>query len=405
MKYLNKLLPVIWAVAFALIFQTAQAQQNIDANRMNRDINIMENILQELFKTSWAGHGSTVQVATGAFPFGRSNDIRGTYLPGYGVIFTIDGGPPAFVMMSDAEGENSTYAFRYGDNGDGEEVTEEAVLKRIKEFLRDYGSTIGQLSEDEHVMVIYDTQKSNRINPFFISADKETKKNILPTISVVASKKDLNAYRSGNISESQFDNRLNVTKVASDTRQKLDLKVLANIFETAFKDQDEPGFMVRGSVSYLSLDNFGALFSFDARYGSSSFSRIFSPDIDIKPSDIASVDVRKGEDGESRITIRKKDDEERTIEIAESRKQQKADVVKAYNTFVNSLKEYLVDYGRTLSSVQSDQHILVSVSLSSRIDEVPDRIDLQIRKSVLEQMDRGSIDRDRALQEITLREY
>lgn len=391
-----------------LIFaqQPVCAQSNIDTNRMSRDINIMENVLEEMFKTSWAAHGNTVRVSSGSFSFGRSEDIRGTYLRDFGIIFTIPGGPPAFVMMSDSDGDKSSYSFRYDDSEEGEPVTEESITNRMVEFLQDYGSTIGQLSDDDKVMVIYLSHSPNRSVTIFHSRGDEkekTSRQQLPKISAVATKGDLQAYRSGDISSDEFRSRLDISTADAGKDQK-DLRVMAGIFETAFDEMDEKSFRIRGSVDYLHLDNFGALFSFNARYsdrGSWVFSEV------AKTLEAVGEELEKTRaDLENRIrsNIDSARSEKRE-KIEQSQKEQKQEVVDAYEQFLGDLKEYVVDYGRTLSSIDSNQRILVSVSLSSGYDEIPERIDLQIQKSVLESLDQGSMSRNQAMEQIQVREY
>jgi hypothetical protein len=92
-------------------------------------------------------------------------------------------------------------------------------------------------------------------------------------------------------------------------------------------------------------------------------------------------------------------------EYEEEQAKRKAEILEAYKQFKQRLKEYLVDYGRTLSSVSQNQHILVSVNIQSSVDEVPDRVDFQLQKSVLEQMDEGDVSREEAMNEIRVREY
>ncbi|MDZ7680938.1 MAG: hypothetical protein U5J63_04295 [Fodinibius sp.] len=92
-------------------------------------------------------------------------------------------------------------------------------------------------------------------------------------------------------------------------------------------------------------------------------------------------------------------------EIEENRAKHQQNIHKAYDTFVSELKEYLVDYGRTLSSIKSNQHILVSVTLPSRYDNIPERLDLQIQKSQLEAMDIGNTSRSEVMDKIQVQEY
>lgn len=398
MKYLSKLIILFLLTLFS--WQSLWAQTNIDANRMNRDINIMENILQEIFKVRLEGKGSTLHFAPySSFSIGSSHDIRGTYLPGYGIIFTIPGRSSGFMVLSgDADTESYSYSFQYSDDeSSGKEVTEESVTNRIKEFLMDYGSTIGQLSNDDRIMVIYNTRNHNRDFVIYSGSRQNSDKKQLPTISVVAKKSDLQAYRSGRISESELNDRLSVSTVEADAKEQLELKVMANIFETALKEQEGKSFRIRGSVNYLNLDNFGALFFFDARYASSSGSYF------LEAPQITGFSFREEEE-RARVEVQSVI-EDRLRETKEKQQETEEEIKKSYETFISNIKEYLVDYGRTLSSVTSDQHIMISATISSSVEEIPERVDIQVKKSVLEAMDRGSTSRENAIGQVVVREY
>jgi len=404
MNYLSKITSLATVCVLVFCLQPARGQSDIDNNRMQRDINIMENILEEMFKTSWEARGNTVRV--GSVAFGRNNDIRGTYLPDYGVIFNIPGGPPAFVIETDSDDEGFAYNFQYGDS-DGEKVDEESITSRIVEFLRDYSSTIGQLSNSDRVMVIYSSNVPDREFTIFRSDDSNVKRQKIPSISVVAKKSDLQAYRSGDLSDEQFRNRLDISTAEANERAQKDLKVMAGIFESAFEDSDSESFRIAGSVDYLKLDNFGALFSFDARYAQRSewsFSKL-QRSLESIGKDLENA--RDELEEEIRVSIDIKDSvrAKNRKEIQEKRSQHQENVRKGYDTFVNDLKEYLVDYGRTLSSIKSNQYILVSVSLPNRYDKIPERLDLQIRKSQLDAMDTGKMSRSQVMNQIKVQEY
>ena len=93
-------------------------------------------------------------------------------------------------------------------------------------------------------------------------------------------------------------------------------------------------------------------------------------------------------------------------EIEAREEEMKTKIIEAYANMIANVSEYLVDYGRTLNSVESDQHVLISMSVSaSRIEEVPQRVDLQIKKSVLENLDRGRISREDAIESVSVTEY
>lgn len=97
--------------------------------------------------------------------------------------------------------------------------------------------------------------------------------------------------------------------------------------------------------------------------------------------------------------------DEEAAAIEERQEEYKENVLSSFDELKTSVAEYLVDYGRTLSSVSSDQFILTSVNVSTGIDEIPDRVDFQIKKSVLEEYDRGRISREEAINSVSITEY
>lgn len=370
--------------------------QTFDANRMNRDINIMENILNEMFRVqnvvTQSGTGNVAVVSnTYNFSFG-GNNVRGTYMPGYGVIFMVNNKMqfPRTLNLGSDDG----YSFYYstgnnsGDSENNRKVDEESVINRIQEFLKDYASTIGQLKADENVIVIFGNNQNDTFRALTYtlrtersSRDETVEEEALPVISVSAKKSDLDAYRAGRLSEEAFENRLSVA--TSEDKEYLDLKVMSNIFQTALKPEGNPSFGVYGNISYLLLDNFGAIFNMDASYrgGSNAYFRI---------NGITASGAY--------ITSQSRNQEE--VEEEYMRK-----VKDSFEQLKQNFKEYLVDYGRTLSSVKSNQYILATVDITGRYEGIPDRIDVQIQKSVLEQLDRGTITRDAALNQVVITEY
>lgn len=384
---------------------TAFAQsQAIDANRMNRDIRIMENILGELFRTQISPSGSNqtfVVSGTGTF---HGDNVRGTYLPGFGVIFNVGNtgiwGSTYRVLSGSGDSEYTFYYDAVGSDKKKEEVDQESITARIQSFLRDYATTIGQLKDDEKVMVIFGAKSNSQYSYARLLTGRvttatttlqgqdvktddedEDEKEEIPVISVSTKVSDLKEFRTGRINADKFEDRLAVA--TSKDREYLDLKVMGNIFETALRDQKGDGYRLSGNVSYLMLDNFGALFSLSVRYGTGSnrFAGTLTSEF---------MRVTTGYDND-----KEKEEYQEYLKV----------VTQAFEDLKRNVSEYIVDYGRTLSSVNSEQYLLLSITLSGRLDEIPERIDVQIKKSALDQLDRGSITREAALRQIVITEY
>lgn len=401
MKILSKITLFVCTFMLAVSLQPTVAQSNTNMERMKRDINIMENILHELFKPENSFHSASFSLG--------DDGIRGTYLPGYGIIFMIPDRSGSFVVFSsDEDGEtNPGYRFKYSTGLESDKVTEESVINRISQFLRDYASTIGQLSGNNKVTVIYNSQSSHRAFTIVTSEGEEIENQELPTISVTAQVSALQAFRSGDLSEEAFNEQLQISKTSADDEGPVDVKVMANIFETAFEDA-EKSFQVDGSANYLLLDTFGALFSFDASYSETSHWNFGDIRVNVERIKIELEEAREElehvfsheEDSEEVQSNEGSDESDEASNYEEQQARHKKDVLKAYAQFKQRLKQYLVDYGRTLRSVGENQQILVTINLHSSVDEIPERIDLRLQKSVLKKMGR-----DEAINEIQVREY
>ncbi len=374
----------ILGLLLAVLVSPLATAQQFDTNRMNRDLNIMENILSEMFKTQSTDSEYTRTISL------LNRSVRGTYMPGFGVIFMVNNSSSRFPITVQSSSD-SNYSFYYSSDEDDSKtntVDEASVTARMKEFLKDYASTIGQLKPSENVVVIYGKSANNQytvIRTFQSAKIDLDKQKALPVISVSANSADLQAYRSGKLSESAFEKRLKIAK--EDGKEYLDLKVMSNIFETALKDRDADEFRLSGSVDYLMLNNFGVLFSFDVRIASSS-------------SYSLARSLRFAEEVVFQQGAPKVDDKE-----AKSKEEIAAQTKESYNQLKKDLKEYLVDYGRTINSIKSNQYILTTVTIDSRTEGVPNRIDVQLKKSVLEDLDKGTITRAQALNKVIVTEY
>jgi hypothetical protein len=257
-----------------LLLSPLSFAQDFDTNRMNRDIKIMENVLDELFKVDPSSNvpNTNFRVFSSGSALGRT---KGTYVQGFGVIFKI---PriihPGFSSIEVNKGENTNVTFFYDtEDEDTAEITQESIIDRISEFLQDYATNIGQLKPEDKVLVIYGMKGQE--NQFFtvynartLNSSEREKKQI-PLISVSAKKSILDDYRTRKINEEQFKNRFDV--VASENKEFLDLKVMSNILKTAVGESKTKKFRVSGDPSYLLLDNFGALFSMNVKFVSSSW--------------------------------------------------------------------------------------------------------------------------------------
>lgn len=387
----NFLSRIILFGLMTLLLSSLSFAQDFDTNRMNRDIKIMENILGEMFKTQFTSNEGTVQVRSQGYTIfgsGSSGNVKGTYIPGYGVIFMIPASSNRYIISSGSSGSNRQVVFQYSSEDSDRTIDKESVTSRIGEFLQDYASTIGQLKNNESILVIYGSANAtgNRTAVYSIRGDEQDRPSPLPVISVSAKKSDLDAFRSGRINSDALQSRLSVS--TSEDKERLDLKVLGNIFGTALGDGNgnEYHLISSSSLSYMYLDNFGALYSLDLHRGHALGSL---------SSSVFKLRLSRDAESEDRAEAEAREHE---LELTET-------IEKEYDALVNKTKEFIIDYGRTLSSLEDDQYLLVSLNINESSDIIPERVDFQVKKSTFNQLDKGQISREAALNAVTLTEY
>ena len=77
-----------------------------------------------------------------------------------------------------------------------------------------------------------------------------------------------------------------------------------------------------------------------------------------------------------------------------------------FKLFERNLKSYMVDYGRTLSTLKTGESLYLSVAISGfRRSPLPDRVVYKINKDTIERFDRRNINREEAIGLIEKIEY
>ncbi len=407
-------------LAIAVSVQPLSAQE-IDMEQMQQDINIMENILEEMFETNWDQSGSEIHVYSGKMILGEAGNVEGTFFPDYGIIFTVPTLSSGYINYLDDSGEKTNY----NTFENGKRVTKESIVNEIIEFLGEYGSTIDQLSGNDKIAVIYKADATENMI-VVLSSDVDFETEEIPTISVMADYNDIQSYSSNDISRETFRERLYID-TSNSKKTATDLKIMANILETVFDDNEDEQF-ISGDVDYLKIDTFGALFSFEIDYGNPfgvpGAMRILAdlPEIDLDTDydfNVARIFEADSLNGDSLHKIRmiqyklaeakmkqaRKRLQARQKRIKERRKLARFDSRAAFESFLTQLKEYVVDYGPTLDSVAPNQLILFSIDINSRVEDIPERIVLQVEKSVLRAAAANEISAQEAMKEITVRRY
>ncbi len=408
----------LWTLAGALtlfFLQTpsilAQTTRKVDFARMERDLDIMEGILDKLcFEEQ---------------DFGLSrNRTRGLYLPGLGVLFQIDQSGLFTVRLKTRKSERGR---------EEEEVTvtaqpkaereKEEILQPIFEFLGSYADAIGQLQPQDKIVVIYGSGARrfpgfSEFQLFMAGGEKAPS-----SWAVIATRKDISDLHRGRIDEKQFRRRLNVVELGRQPKKLPDLRIMASVLQTGFSGYEDQSFRISGDVDYFHLPDFGAVFLFDVQYSSS---RSFDVFVNLEGMQKNLEAYKKAMQEYNRQMQRYSEQMQKAVKrgetppaapvapvppvqawahttVKDSLRSQH--MTEAFTRFQDQLRQYLLDYGRTLRVVKPQQWVVVSVKTRRRYEGLPRRMVMQVKKADLERYDARKISRKEALHRIQVTYY
>ncbi len=374
------------ALALFVLGAWVQVQAQINDAKMNQDLEIAENILSTL--TSQGSDKSR------SYFFGQNS--RSSYVEGYGVIFNIpasdglliidrdDAGEPVIIERRGTDGNSFSYSLSRdkraaiaGESGIKREIInldslEQTSTKRTIEimqtFLADYADLIGQLKPTDHIMVT--TKRTIATNDFAFFNNRRSDVGI--TAEVL--KSDLSDFKKGNLTRDQLLDKITITKEESSTEKVADLELLASIFERLYKSDLSNTYYVNSrGVNYEKLKNFGVIVSM----------KVYSSMVD---NGLYTIQTQ----GLERLS---KEERDKKVESL-------------YPEFEKSLKENIINYGRTVKSLQPNEMLMFKVNLTEcKNCNMPKAIDLSVEASVLAEYDKSKIDLKTAVSKIKVKKY
>lgn len=447
-------------IILLILISGSAVAQNIDEEKMNRDLEIAKNVLATILK------GDSER-------YWGSGSISGSYVQGYGVIFTIPKHysmihvrPPKAVVaprvrirtsgsedatiiieedikayaeeaeklakkqeelakkqeelakqqkeLSEEEKEELAEAMaeiefnaqeiaeiakeaeeqallwhtEYSENMEASmEKTEQAVIT----FLADYADLIGQLKPTDNILVkqespfdqdilIYGFDEGDDVwvdANVDVDADDTDATSIYPGgrkkgsgFSAEVSKKVVTDYKTGKIDFDTFREKV-VIKRAAPERKSADLDMFANIFKQYYSPKMSTTFFTERTPNYEILDNFGVIYAINT-YSSYVDGRYYSMPV---------------------LDRKKVSSEERKEAIEE-----------LYPKFESDIKSFIIDYGRTIRSLQEDDMLLLKIKMTKCDDcTIPKTIDVSVKMNILKQFDQQKISREKALASIEIK--
>jgi hypothetical protein len=388
----NKVTQMLMCGALVIMtgaYQQTQAQQ-MDDERMTRDIEVAENVLGTLIKQQFEKQKMFFQL-----------EINGAYQPGYGVTFYIPADyttPIVFAMPADKfmwqDERNNDPKVNYHYYSDEESESNEAnkpeiagkkgtislkdkkrekndldmdsiraaynlkVIEAAKTFILDYGDMITKLAPTERIIV--SNQGDRRAWVKFFNTPKRTH------LSVEGLKSDLTQYKQGKISREQASAKIKVINTESVETVEADLELLGSIFSRLYRPDLSKTFFTQEDIYYERLKDYGVIYYMQALSSQEmAYRRYVMPTVGLEDVDQATRD--------------------KTIQ-------------ELYPKFADELKANILEYGRTLKSLKDEEVLVFQVKLTRCVGcKIPASLEYTIKGSALKDFNAGKIDKNAAL--------
>lgn len=354
-------------------------------SRMTRDIEVAENILATLIN-----QGSNNRLG---------NSVEGTYIDGHGVMFTIGGSGGVFNFnfgnAAVLSGEGKAYSLKgevldkigYPDSLN--QVAFANMKNVMKTFITDYAQLLSQLKPNEKILLRYSPNRlssryviSGSAQLFFSDSDEE-KSTTPKELTAEVVKSAIDDYKSGKISQKQLEERIKFSEKTSTAKKDSELELLGSIFNRLYQGDLSKTFHMLGQPNYEKIEGLGAIF--DMRFGA----------------------FAKGL-GNNRLYYFDSNDRIRELrkkrEEVEPDEEEEVNMEERYDAFMDSFKENVIEYGRTVKNLPANELLVFKVELSSCPDcEIPRKVEVSVKKSVLEDYDKNKISLEQAIEQITVK--
>ncbi|MGE0931023.1 hypothetical protein [Peijinzhouia sedimentorum] len=397
----NKSMSMI--VSIILLMSTTFSLQAQESESLKRDMEVTSNLLSTLLKTNTGN--SFMRVG--------NNGVETSYNEGFGVVYDLKGSNVVFrsvqgfvtptspasnssagiaetkenneetrargVATVGARSENisiTSYG-RVGNFptsiwGNNSESSEQDKESTVKEFLIEYGSFLKDLKPEEKIMVQYPFVKADES-----SLDEESGVTIiryytsgnLATKSFSIQKKDADAYRSGSISKEVALSRISIEENLPE-EIPTDLRVLGELMNSLYSERNSKTYFSTSNPTIVKTNGMGAIYSW-AVY--SAYNDNF---------------------GYRLPTL--------TMGAQNVNEQERNEIVKAaYPIFLESFKESLVDYGRTIKSLEGNEKIVFNIKMT-RCEScgIPDVLKVEMDKATIEDYNQGKLSRSQAISKL-----
>ncbi len=367
--------------------------QPVNPERMNREIEIVENILsslvQEQFqetygtRTIWAGRG----------------DVEGSYLEDFGILYTINSNflpgaynfkffgekaqwNPVIVVPNEFETSDKKKKDKSAATDTIRLNFEEAFETLTETFAADYAYLLRELPPDEKIMLRFGDNKTNFA--VWHGTRQGLQKMGRPTLSAVIQNIDVRNHQSGKISRSQLASKIKYSSVEDQSGEpNRDVVLLTSVFSRLYQKDLSEVFSLIGDPSYESIEGLGTVIYL--RMGSEIW-RGSHPAILLRER----LRNQRGE-----VIIEEVKGIENEEEIAEK-------IDADYPKFREEFKRNVIEYGSIVKNLNKDEALIFRVKFRrcESCKVLPEDLEVTVKQTVLEAYRKNEIDLEKALRSV-----
>jgi len=410
--------------------------QKVDEARMQRDVAVAENVLSTLIKQEFEKRNF--------FPI----EVKGNYMAGYGVTFTIPttifgssvwsfGGPNDVVVLDGTPGAFS-YSWSIDDNGEvltetisgdvreKERKEAEIAMKRSEKEMKEAKKEMKEaqmemeIAEKQHINAtgVRTARPAQRMTT--VSRTNSDSLQMASTAKVILASKNFIADYGDMISQLAPDERIVVSNRGegqfmfygqNSQRSLLSVEALKSDL-TQFRQGKITRDQLMAKIKVTNTESSGKAEP-DMELLSSIFSRLYSNDLSTTYYTQGNVFYERLTDFGAILYMQVYSSNQiaedlynmptvdlRSVNQAERDKK----VKELYPTFEKELKENILEYGRTVKSLSDTEQLVFKIKLTRcKGCGIPSDIELAVKSSVLKDFNSGKLDKNNALTKITVK--
>lgn len=386
------------ALLFTILFTWAQGP---DQDRMQREIEVAENILATLLEEPQDDRSPEARF------FISRNQVEGSYLEGVGVLFTIQpdllgritgagsvrfffpGEDPQVIIQEETEKSETEETDKRSTSG-----LEERFRQVAGDFMADYAFLLRRLPDEEKVMI---RLQSKPIGIFAGSAHGAVRRNAELAYSAVLPKADILAFQSNRISREQLADRIAFTFQQKGTAATegidRELELLSGIFGRLYRSDLSEDFHISSTPSYERIPGVGAVLNLS-----------MMPDhLGFAPA-IAGLRFSRGDAiGYYFRTEKSKEEPEKENE-ADKKADRAGKADEAYPAFEKLLLENIVEYGSIVKALADEEALIFQVSFPDcdECKEMPGKLEVTARRSTLQDYRQGRLALEQAAGQLSV---